>query len=74
MPLACKFCILTNGLKGSEIGSLPRTTEELYEHIEREHRVVVRRAGETEKGAIARYLASYPGRKIVQDDEPKGEA
>ena len=47
MAIACKWCILTKGLKGSEIGSLPQTEEELYQHIECVHHIPVRRDGET---------------------------
>lgn len=54
MPLACKFCIATRGLKGSEISSLPQTQEELVEHIERVHGIAVRREGESAEHAETR--------------------
>jgi len=42
MPIACKICILTKGLKGSEIASLPQTEEEFYEHLRVVHGITVR--------------------------------
>jgi len=60
MPLACKLCIATKGLKGSEIGSLPNTYEELFEHVEREHHVPIVREGETAAEAYDRLLLKYP--------------
>lgn len=58
MPLACKICIASKGLKGSDVGSLPQTEEELADHIEREHHTVVIRIGETKEQAIRRVLAN----------------
>lgn len=60
MALACKICIARSGLRGSEIGSLPQTEEELFEHIESVHHMPVRREGETEEEAQARFLEKYP--------------
>jgi hypothetical protein len=60
MPLACRICVSTKGLKGSEIDSLPKIEEELWEHIEREHHITVRRPGETNEQARERFLAQYP--------------
>lgn len=57
MPLACKICIVSKGLKGSDVGSLPQTEEELAEHIEREHHTIVIRVGETKEQALRRVLA-----------------
>lgn len=37
MAIACKYCILTKGLTGSDVAGLPQNEEELYEHIEAEH-------------------------------------
>ena len=48
MALACKYCIMYKGLKGSDVANLPQTEEELYSHIEHEHHIPVRR--ENEKG------------------------
>lgn len=61
MALACKYCILAHGLKGSEISSLPQTDEELYQHIEREHHIPVRRENETPEECLARFKRENPG-------------
>lgn len=47
MALACKICIATKGLRGSEISSLPQNEEELAEHMEAVHHMPVQREGET---------------------------
>ncbi len=60
MALACKFCIMQYGLRGSEIDSLPQTEEELIEHIERIHHMPVVREGENKEQAEARFLLQYP--------------
>ena len=60
MPIACKICIAERGLKGSEISLLPKTEEELIEHIEREHHIPIRRYNETEEQATERLRAAYP--------------
>jgi hypothetical protein len=60
MALACRFCIMTRGLKGSEIASLPRTDEQLFEHIEREHHIPVRREGETPEQCRERFYRENP--------------
>jgi len=60
MSKACKYCILTKGLRGSEIASLPQTDEELYQHIEREHHIPVRREGETAEQCMARFKSENP--------------
>lgn len=57
MPIACKYCILTKGLHGSDIPGLPQTEDELFDHMEREHHVVVCREGETQEQADRRVLA-----------------
>jgi hypothetical protein len=51
---ACKICILTRGLKGSELDQLPKTDEELYDHLERVHGYIVVREGETREQAEQR--------------------
>jgi hypothetical protein len=48
------------GLRGSDIGKLPKTEEELLTHIEKEHHITVRREGETLEQAQARYRQQYP--------------
>jgi len=60
MALACKFCIMTNGLRGSEIGSLPQNEEELVQHIEREHHIPVRRDNETWEQCQERFQRENP--------------
>lgn len=63
MALACKWCIVSTGLKGSDIGK-PGVTfvnqEELTNHLESFHHCPVQRDGETMKQAEARFLAAHP--------------
>jgi hypothetical protein len=40
---ACRICIARNGLKGTEIGKLPLTAEEIIDHIAVEHPGVIAR-------------------------------
>ena len=65
MPLACKLCIASYGLKGSQLDSLPQTEEELYEHIERVHGIAVTREGESAPQAEERM------RKLHGEDWPR---
>ena len=58
--IACKYCIATRGLKGSEIKNLPKTDEELFDHIEREHHIPVRRENETVAQCEARFAREQP--------------
>lgn len=60
MPLACKICVMTRGIRSSEIGSLPQNEEELADHLEAVHHMPVTREGETDAQAQARFLAKYP--------------
>ena len=60
MALACKYCLLTKGLCGSEISSLPQTDEELFQHIEREHHIPVGREGETPDQTMERFRRENP--------------
>lgn len=63
MPLACKLCVAMHGLKGSQIASLPKTEEELFDHIERVHHIPVIRKGETEQQAMERFTQlGLPGK------------
>jgi hypothetical protein len=41
MAYACKLCIATKGLRGSDIGKLPQNKLELAEHIVKEHGLAV---------------------------------
>lgn len=59
----CKFCIAKKGLKGSELktcGYCFETEEELFNHIEMEHDLVIMREGETEEQATTRVKAKNP--------------
>lgn len=58
--IACKICIATKGLKGSDLAGQPRTNEELYRHIEQEHHMPVRRENETEDQCMARFERENP--------------
>ena len=60
MAKACKYCIMTRGLRGSEIANLPQTDEELYGHIEREHHIPVGREGESEEQTKKRFQEQNP--------------
>jgi hypothetical protein len=60
MPLACKLCVAERGLSGADLANLPKTEEELYEHIEAAHHMPVARQNETEAEATARFLAAHP--------------
>jgi hypothetical protein len=60
MPLACIYCIVKYGLKGSELDKLPKTEKELIEHIEKVHHMPVIRKGETLEEAEKRFIEKYP--------------
>lgn len=60
MAFACRYCIMTKGLQGSEISALPQTQDELVTHIECEHHIPVRRKGETADQARERLWSAYP--------------
>lgn len=72
MPLACKICIATRGLRGSEIDALPKNEEELLEHIEKVHHRPVVNPGETPEQAEARFLAKYPDAANCQECKEAG--
>lgn len=57
MAHVCKICAATKQVV--EITTQPQTEEELFEHIESEHGVVVQRTGETMGQAKARFRAKY---------------
>jgi hypothetical protein len=63
MGLACRICIATGGLQGSEISSLLQNEEELIEHMEKVHHMPVIMPGETKQQATDRFLKKYPGAK-----------
>lgn len=60
MPIACKYCIATKGLKGSDIDKLPRTDEEFFQHVETEHHIPVRKENETEEECLERFKRENP--------------
>ena len=60
MARACRYCIMTKGLRGSEIADLPQTDEEFCDHVEREHHIPVRREGETKEQAQKRFQEQNP--------------
>jgi hypothetical protein len=72
MPLACKICLLTRGLRGADIGSLPTTQDELNKHIEDVHHMPVLRDGEDEAQATARFVREHPGVENCADCREKG--
>ena len=56
MGLACKICILNKGLRGDQVRFLPQTRDELFDHMEREHHVIVQREGESYGDSLRRVL------------------
>lgn len=62
MPIACKYCILTKGIKGTSGPGLFSTDEDLYRHLEAEHGIIVRRDGETDQEASERYNQEFGDR------------
>ena len=60
MALACKYCILTKGLRGSDISKCPQNEEELAQHIESEHHIPVRRKNETAAECNERFQRENP--------------
>jgi hypothetical protein len=63
MAFACKYCIASKGLRGSDIASLPQTQEDLIAHIEGVHHIRVMRAGESDEECEARFLREHPEAK-----------
>lgn len=61
MPIACKLCIATRGLRGSDISGLPQSEEDLAQHMEQEHHVPVRRNDESEAECTVRFAREQPG-------------
>ena len=55
--IACKYCVMEEGIT---VGDCFQTEEELAEHLEMEHDIVVRRPGETEEEARERAKAKNP--------------
>lgn len=67
MPFACKICLLNKGLSGADIHTLPRSEEELFEHLEQDHHMPVARDGETRDEAVARFLKKFPEAVTCED-------
>lgn len=67
MALACKICIMQQGIRGSEIFSLPQTEEEMYDHMEKVHHMPVQRDEETRDECIKRFLEKYPEAKTCPE-------
>jgi len=60
MAFACTLCLASQGLKGTDIDSLPQTYEELYDHLERDHHIPVRRENETRQQCLDRFRKQNP--------------
>ena len=57
----CKYCIMESGIKGSELEEKHlETDEDLFDHIESEHHIAVRRENETEEECMKRFYKQYP--------------
>lgn len=67
MPIACKICIMERGLLGSEIADLPKTGEELMDHLEKVHHMPVQREGETYEQCIRRFIERHPEAKTCPE-------
>ena len=47
---------MRKGLKGSELDKLPKTEEELWDHIEKEHNICVQHPDESRSQAMERFI------------------
>lgn len=58
----CRWCIATKGLRGADLKNWPAIDDEEAQlrHIESEHHISVRREGETEDQALARFRREQP--------------
>lgn len=57
--IACKLCVMTKGLRMVDPDRpLFETDEALFDHMEAEHHVVVRREGESQEDADRRVLTT----------------
>jgi len=57
--ITCKYCTMTKGLT-MDSDHIFKTDEELFNHIEMEHDIPVRREGETEEACMVRFKAKNP--------------
>lgn len=60
MSIACRICIATVGIKGSDIASMPQTDEEHAQHMEAVHHIPVRRDNESEAECMGRFKREQP--------------
>lgn len=67
MAIACKICIMTEGIRGSDKNSFFETDEELRSHLEEVHHMPVKRVGETQEECIKRFLEKYPKAKTCPE-------
>jgi hypothetical protein len=58
--LVCKLCVAKRGLRGSDIAHAMETEAQLFEHIESEHHMPVRRDDETDEQALERLRRTHP--------------
>lgn len=63
--VVCKYCIMIDGIKGSELSKWPNRDDQnadewLFRHIESEHHMPVVREGETRAQAEARFNREQP--------------
>ena len=63
--IVCKYCIMQVGLKGSDLANWPdkadpNAEEWLYNHIESEHHIPVRREDETIRETKIRFGRAFP--------------
>ena len=58
----CKICVMTKGLRGSELNQWPDVSdiEGRAQHIESVHHIPVGRDGETEEQTMERFRREYP--------------
>lgn len=58
----CRYCVLTVGIKGSDIENwpAPEDNEAIAKHIESEHHIPVQRKGESAEQTQERFRAAYP--------------
>jgi len=67
MAIACKICIMTKGIRGSDEDSLFETQEELNDHLEKVHHMPVQQDGETREECIKRFIEKYPEAKTCPE-------
>jgi len=58
--IACKYCLLPGGAGVSMAKGVFKSDDELFDHIEEEHDLIIRRKDETAEEAKARVEAKNP--------------